>query len=321
MPGPACYGRGGTEPTVTDADLVVGRLSADVPLADGVVLDRRMAEMSLERIGERIGLSPEMAALGMVEIVESHMERAVRRVSVEEGFDPADAALVAFGGAGGMHAMGLASRLGMGTTIVPPHAGVLSALGLLLSPPRTDRARTILGQEMTDDSLARAAGEVGGVAAADFAVVLGSDPAEVAVSLDMRYRGQSHETTVDYHASDLLADVIDRFHTAHHRRNGFSRRDDPTEVVTVRASATGVPAVGIGDLPAHAPFGEAVIGERTVRNPDGIARATVYRRAGLVPGAEIVGPAIVVEGESTVWIAAGARADMHGSGALVIEHG
>jgi N-methylhydantoinase A len=319
-PGPACYGRGGTEPTVTDADLVVGRLSADVPLADGVVLDRRMGQESLRRIGERVGLSPEMAALGMVEIVESHMERAVRRVSVEEGFDPADAALVAFGGAGGMHAIGLAARLGMGAVIVPPHAGVLSALGLLLSAPRTDRARTILGQEVTDESLARIAAEVGEVAAADFTAALGADP-RISVSLDMRYRGQSHETTVEYHPGEHLADVIDRFHTAHHRRNGFSRLDDPIEVVTARASATGVPAFGVGDLPSHAPVGEAVVGERTVRHPDGVTQAMVYRRAGLAPGSEVVGPAIVVEGESTAWVATGWRATTHGSGALVIEHG
>jgi N-methylhydantoinase A len=320
QPGPASYGRGGTEATVTDADLVVGRLSAGVALADDLTLDERLAREALAAVGEAVGLTAIEAALGMVEIVESHMERAVRRVSVEEGFDPGDAALVAFGGAGGLHAVALASRLGMGSVVVPPQAGVFSALGLLLSPPRVDLARTILTDPSSTETLRLAASQLAAQAEIDFVGAVGSQPAAVDLVLDMRYVGQSHETSVEYHLSDDAEALIRRFHSAHHRRNGFSRPDDETQVVTVRASAVGLPALTISDLPSHAPSGVAEMAPRPVFSVEGPIEARVFRRAGLVPGTEMEGPAVVADDVATTWIPAGARARLHDSGALVIEH-
>ena len=142
-PGPACYGRGGLEPTVTDANLVLGRLDPSAKLAGSVALRPEQAAAAFKRLGSELSLEEVGAALGVVAVVESHMSHAVRAVSVEQGTDPRDAALMAFGGAGGLHACALARSLEMDGVIVPPYAGVFSAFGLLLSPPRADAAQTI----------------------------------------------------------------------------------------------------------------------------------------------------------------------------------
>ncbi len=151
-PGPAAYGQGGTEPTVTDANLVAGHIPADLALGGTVPLDLGLARDAVGRLAAAAGLSVEAAAAGMLEVVDSHMEHALRSVSVEEGADPREAALVAFGGAGGLHATRLARRLGMKTVLVPPLSGVFSALGLLLAAPRADLARTVMAAEGTGRS-------------------------------------------------------------------------------------------------------------------------------------------------------------------------
>lgn len=321
IPGPASYGRGGTEPSVTDADLLVGRLSADVPLADGISLDQGAAVEALQRVGDNVGLDAVGTALGMIEVVESHMERAIRRVSVEEGFDPAGAALVAFGGAGGMHASPLARRLGMGTVLVPPHAGVLSALGLLLSPPRLDAAHTTFLEPAEEDGLRRAATGLAATLSEEFRSAVGLVPSHVTLAADLRYRGQAHETTVEYRPSEGIGALVDRFHDAHRLRNGFDRRGDQVEVVTVRASAVGRPILNLSDLPGHQPSGPADVGSREVLTADGGVDARVWRRRGLVPGSEILGPAVIVDDEATIWVDVDARARLHESGTLVIDHG
>lgn len=321
LPGPASYGRGGSEPAVTDADLLLGRLSADIPLADGLVLDLVAAVGALRRVGGGVGLDAAETALGMIEIVESHMERAIRRVSVEEGFDPGAAALVAFGGAGGMHASPLAHRLGMGTVLVPPHAGVLSALGLLLSPPRLDAAHTTFLEPADEDRLRDAATGLAAGLSEEFRSAVGVAPSELTLAADLRYRGQAHETTVEYRPSERAEALVGRFHDAHHRRNGFDRRGDAVEVVTIRASAVGRPALRLSDLQGHTPSGPAEMGRRRVLTAGGEVDAEVWNRRGLVPGSEVVGPAVVVDNEATIWVDVGARARLHESGTLVIDHG
>jgi N-methylhydantoinase A len=194
-PGPACYGRGGVRPTVTDANLLLGRLPAR--LAGGVELDREAAERALE------GLEPK----DVIEIVDAEMLRALRVVSVERGHDPRDYALVAFGGAGPLHACALAEELGMSTVLVPAAAGVLSALGLVASEERRDHVRTYV----------RPLAEVGEL------------PQEG--EADLRYRGQSFELTVAL--GDALAD---RFHRAHEERYGYADRDRQIELVAVRTA-------------------------------------------------------------------------------------
>ncbi|HEX5631452.1 MAG TPA: hydantoinase/oxoprolinase family protein, partial [Acidimicrobiia bacterium] len=272
-PGPACYRRGGSQATVTDADLVAGRIGISLPLGGVVVPDEAAARSVLAALGDLVGSDIATTALGIIEVVEAHMERAVRRVSVEEGSDPREATLVAFGGAGGLHATALARRLGMSGVVIPAHAGVFSALGLLLAPSRVDVSRTVMlggleGSAVVVQKLM--------VEALD---ALGA-PGHTATYLDLRYRGQSHETTVAYDPNEAESSVLERFHDAHHRRNGFSRPGEPVEVVTVRVEATGDPALRWDQIPAPVPEGEPRRGTRTVLDANGAGEATVWWRPG-----------------------------------------
>jgi N-methylhydantoinase A len=311
-PGPASYGRGGAAPTVTDADLLIGRLGNDGPLG----LDAAAAHDVLRILGHRIGLDPLATARGIVEVVEAHMERAVRVVSVEEGADPRHSTLVAFGGAGAMHATALARRLDMAGVVVPPHAGVFSALGLLLAPPRADVVRGVLLAAGADLDAA-----VSGVmdAARRDLVATGSAVVDVTASADVRYRGQSHETPVGYAPGEGWDRLIERFHEAHRVRNGFARVDDPVEVVAVRAAAIGSPALSIDRLPAPTLSGVERRGERPALVEGESVSVPVWWRPALAVGAEVVGPAVIEEPEATTWLGSGERAVVDDLGAIEVE--
>ncbi len=246
-PGPAAYGRGGELPTVTDADLVLGRIPADAPFSDLGRLDMAAARGALERAG--------VDAEGMVRVVDASMERAVRVVTVERGVDPRDLALVAFGGAGPLHACAVADLLGMRAVIVPPRAGVCSAVGLLCSPRRRDIVRSFAGGNLAD-----AVEEI-----RQAALTLVSASANVETAVDCRYVGQSHELTVA---------APEDFPAEHARRNGHARPGAPVEVVAVRARATAPAPMSVTDLPAverRRVIGPAVVAEAdcTVWVPDG----------------------------------------------------
>jgi N-methylhydantoinase A/oxoprolinase/acetone carboxylase beta subunit len=230
VPGPACYGRGGDRPTVTDADLVAGRIPPDVEFPGIGRLDLDGARTALAGAG--------LDADGVIEVVDASMEQALRAVSVERGIDPRGLALVAFGGAGPLHACALADALDMACVIVPARAGVLSAVGILGAPRQVDLVRswaTPLDHQDVDAAL-RALGDE---AAKDLG---GPDRPEptVELSLDCRYVGQSHELTV--------ASVED-FHAEHERRNGYRRDGHPVEVVALRATARLPAPFGIDELP------------------------------------------------------------------------
>ena len=315
-PGPACYGRGGVDPTVTDANLALGRITES--LAGSLQVRPDAAVAALARLGGRLGLDPVETALGMVEVVEAHMERAIRAVSVEEGADPRSAVLVAFGGAGGLHASALARRLEMAGVVVPPYAGVFSALGLLLSPPRQDAARSVLLTPAQADLLDRGVSDVAAEVVGRLTERSGSPPVRVETSVDVRYLGQSHETTVPYRAGEGWEVLAERFHRAHAARNGFSRPDDPIEAVTVRAAAVGQAALSWERLPEHRPEGDARLPERTVVTSEGPTTAQVWWRPGMRPGDEVVGPCVVTEGEATIYLAPGERGLLHPSGALEV---
>ena len=245
-PGPACYGRGGGAPTVTDADLLLGRIDPDATFPDLGRLDRDAAARAINAAG--------VSAEGVVAVVDAAMEQAARMVSVARGVDPAGLALVAFGGAGPLHACAIADALGMAAIVVPPRAGVLSAVGLLCSPRQRDLVRswpTAPSRDGLDTALAalqeRAAAAVGG------------HDAHVTTSLDCRYAGQSHELTV--------ARVSD-FHQEHRRRNGWARRDAPVEVVALRARARRPAAVDMGQLGPPAVERRATVGPAVIAEPD-----------------------------------------------------
>jgi N-methylhydantoinase A len=208
-PGPACYGRGGTRPTVTDANLLLGRLPER--LAGGLELDRSAAERALASVGAD--------PADVIEVVDAEMLAALRVVTVERGLDPREFALVAFGGAGGLHACALAEELEIGTVLVPEAAGVLSALGLALGDERRDTVRSLV------------------VPLADAAELPSEGEA------DLRYRGQSFELTVP-----LGADVAEAFHRAHEDRYGYADRTRPLELVAVR---TAVVSPGPAYAPVH----------------------------------------------------------------------
>jgi len=314
IPGPVCYGRGGTRPAVTDANLALGRIAAGAEFGGALRLDAIGAALALADLGGSLGMPPDLVALGMIEVVEAHMHRAIRKVSVEEGADPRRAALVAFGGAGGLHATALARRLEMDGVIIPPFAGVFSAVGLLLSPPRADIARSVLitGGDTGALDAAAARVEAGAVSA------LGG-PGVTTVISDVRYRGQSHETSVPYAVGESWEVLAERFHAAHRQRNGFDRPGDPIEVVTLRAEAVGEPALRWEDIPTPVSSGDPRTGDRNVLTSEGRMTASVWWRPGLAPGDEVTGPAVIEEAEATTYLGPGERAVVHESGALEVS--
>ena len=316
-PGPACYGRGGDKPTVSDADLMVGRLSADTLLAGSLRLDRDAARRALAGLAVRLGIDEGSAALGVIEVVEAHMERAVRTVSVEEGADPRAAVLVAFGGAGGMHAIALARRLEMVGAVIPPYAGVFSAVGLLLSPARSDAVQGVLLRE--DHRLDDVVAGVASRAKEQMIAETGRSPVKVRSLVDVRYQGQSHETQVAYLPGDGWQELADRFHRAHRERNGFARPGHAIEVVAARAEAIGEAAMRWSDLPEIVPSGEPGRGSREVLTGEGPKQASVWWRPGLAAGSEVIGPAIIEEPEATTFLGPGERATVHPSWALEVS--
>jgi N-methylhydantoinase A len=299
---------------VTDANVAVGRISPGSSSA--LSIDDELARVALDRLAEELGMAASAAAGGVIAVVESHMERAIRVVSVDEGADPRTSTLVAFGGAGGLHATALARRLGMAGVIVPPHAGVFSALGLLLAPPRSDVV--IGGLVESGRSLDAIVARATERARAELEA-MGSRAVDVEARVDVRYRGQSHETSVSYRSGMGWPTLSDDFHAAHAERNGFARPDDPIEVLAVRAAAIGEPALTVDDLPTHRAVGEAARGTRSVLI-DGIATdATVWSRGGLEVGSVVHGPAIIDEAEATTYLGPGELAVVHETGSLEIS--
>jgi N-methylhydantoinase A len=315
-PGPACYGHGGLEPAVTDANVALGRINPGGMLAGSLPIQSSEAVAALGRVGERLGLNVQQTARGVITVVEEIMAGAIRAVSIEQGADPREGALVAFGGAGGLHATALARSLDMAGVVIPPFSGIFSAVGLLLSPPRADAAHSIM---LADG--ARLDAEIAQVMrVADQRLVDGGAvPESTSGFADVRYRGQSHETTVPYEPGDGWSVLLDRFHQMHQERNGFARIGDPVEVVTVRAESVGSPLLQWSDLPEVTPVGEVDLPGRSVVTETGEVHARVINRNGLAAGDEVVGPAVIEETEATTYLAPGERAVVHESGALEVE--
>lgn len=276
IPGPACYGLGGTEPTVTDANLIAGHLSEGIELPGIGVLDHDAARLALEQAG--------VTAEGVLAVVNEHMAQALRHVSVERGVDPRTLALVAFGGAGPLHACALADSVGMSVVIIPARAGVLSAVGILTAPRQVDLVRSWtrlddhagaelavceLGKEALDRLSSRQPN--GGD--------MDASPDAVVTTLDCRYEGQSHEIRVT---------SVEAFHEAHRRLNGYARPDHPIEVVAIRATATRESPVAVSDLPV------------VERQP-------------------CVGPAVITEPDCTIWLPEGWSAEPGVAGALIVR--
>jgi N-methylhydantoinase A len=309
-PGPAAYGMGGEEAAVTDANLFLGYLRDGAELGGEVVLQREFSEKALKRLGERLGLDTQETALGIVRVANAEMVRALRVISVERGLDPREFALLAFGGAGGMHACSLAEELGMETVLVPRAGGVLSALGLAISDVRRDYVRPYLAplEEVDAGEFEEKFEDMENIASEDL------EGPEFTRRADLRYRGQSFELTVE---ADPLEKLEERFHDAHEQRYGYRMDDEPVELVNLRLIAT-VPVEKPG-LDEPAAEGEAV-SERREANFDGEWREVpVYDRERMGEGSEVEGPAIVEFKESTCVVRPGWRGAVDGVGTLVLE--
>lgn len=315
-PGPACYGHGGEDATVTDANLVLGYLGAETELGEGLTLDISAAEEVVEELASVAELGDIVeAARGVHEIANATMARAIRRVTVERGHDPREFALVAFGGAGPMHAGALAERLDVETVCVPRASGVLSALGLLAADERHDVSRThrTTVSNVETGTVESLYGELIEQVHADV-----SNPGEAVVvrQADLRYAGQSYELTVDVPGAFDRELVVERFHDAHDRIRGYRLPGASVELVTLRVTAT-VP----GTTPALEHDGDELSSVST-RDAffDGEFRETpVYDRRALRAGRVLDGPALFEGGESTIVLPPGWDATVDDRGTLVME--
>lgn len=324
-PGPACYGRGGQHATVTDANLVLGRLLPDRFLAGRMALDVPAAEAALTRLAHEAGLTglpglnpAQRAALGVVMVVNAHMERALRVISVQRGYDPREATLVSFGGAGGLHAADLARSLGIPRVFVPPNAATLSAFGMLAADVIKDYAQTVMRDGATpyDDIEALVAPLVEQGRAETLAEGVPAGQITLERFLDMRYQGQSYELMVP-----LTPGFINDFNQAHARAYGHSEPGMPVEIVNVRVRATGrlprpaLPRAG----PASSGPEAARIGRHPVILAAGPAEIPFYNGPDVQPGHQFAGPAIIVYADTTVLAGPGDRVSIDEYKNLIIH--
>ena len=307
-PGPAAYGRGGDAPTVTDADLNLGYLADGATLGGELNLDGERATQALATLGRALKLDVTETALGVVQVAEAEMARALRVVTVERGIDPRDFALVAFGGAGPMHACALAEELSMPAVLVPSASGVLSALGLALSDIRRDRVMAIhrpLDQE---------AGPALEGAFAELEQRASAESSSRERFADLRYAAQSHELTVEAHD---LSDLRARFDEQHERRYGYALPDERVDVVSLRSVET--ISVEAPDLPA-APARDGGRPPRRRVNLDGYwIEVPVWQRRDMGTGSAVEGPAVVELAEATCVVRPEWKGLVDDSGTLVLR--
>ncbi len=327
-PGPAAYGRGGRLPTVTDAHVVLGRLPAGLPLAGGLRLDPAAARVALAPLAAALGLSIEALALGAIAVANATMERALRRVSVEQGHAPGDFTLLAFGGAGPLHACELAAAIGARRVLVPATPGALSAMGLATMPPVATASRSVLRLAGAGEQDAGTVSRAGGTEEraeptfraleAEARAMLRGLPLpedEPALRLaDLRYAGQSWELTVPWPAG---ADPIAAFEAAHQRRYGYTRPDAPVEIVTLRVRLA---APGQAPLPPPPPLVAPDLGTaRLVTGPGPAIDAPIRPRFSLAPGEQLRGPAILTQLDATTYVPPGWLAQVSAWGDLEIS--
>jgi N-methylhydantoinase A len=317
-PGPISYGRGGTGVTVTDAHVWLGRLPVDALLGGERRLDRDAVEPALTALADALGGSLAETAEGVLAVADSAMERALRVISVERGYDTRDLALVAFGGAGGLHAAELAARIGAAHVLVPPHPGLLSAYGMLAAPISREASRTVListdstGWEEGATEVFTALSESAAAQLHD--ELVRSDPhlaPSVVTSrwVDARYRGQSFELSVP-------ADQwVERFHRAHRARYGYERQHTPVEAVTLRAvaRAPGPPLEIMEIAPAT---GEPAVQPHRIRYDGEEIAAGRVGRSKLAAGHHLGGPLLVAEYSATTWVPPGWTLDVDRWGIL-----
>ncbi|PID86609.1 MAG: 5-oxoprolinase [Chloroflexi bacterium] len=332
-PGPVCYTMSTQaavgQPTTTDAHLVLGRLDADNFLGGDMKLNLPAANKALAQLAEKMGVATaEMAAWGVIQVANANMERAIRKISVERGYDPRRFTLVPFGGAGPLHACELAANLQIPRILIPAVPGVLSALGMLAAAPTKDYSRTVLQKiddlsftisdwlhEKTEALAERALGEMA-------AEGYGKEAVDLKFSLDMRYLGQSHELKVPF-TWETAAQLEAAFHTAHNSRYGYQQLEAGIEVVNVRVTAVApVTPPPITKQPrTHTSAETACIGEKAVWFNQQPYPTKLYRRDKLQPGHKFTGPAIVFQYDTTIVIPMGWKTAVDEYGNLLLRNG
>jgi N-methylhydantoinase A len=321
-PGPVCYDKGNQEPATTDANVVLGTLNPQHLLGGRMTIRRDLAVQAVGKLAERLGLGLEETAQGILSVVTANMARAIRVISVQRGHDPRDYTLMAFGGAGPLHAVRLARELDIQRVLVPLNPGILCAMGLLLTDLRADFAATRL-LPATEASLGEVAegfaaltGRTGqwfaheGIAASD---------RRLARTADMRYEGQNYELGVPVPDGPITAEtmrtLVTRFGEAHRQRYGFAPESDPVQVVTLRVEATGI--VAKAELKSHREIGPDAADAIAERRPVWLAEnrkivdTPIYARDRLRPGNRFAGPAVVEQMDATTLVPPGwsARVD------------
>ncbi|WP_417583393.1 hydantoinase/oxoprolinase family protein [Pelagibacterium sp.] len=330
-PGPVCYGKGGNDPTITDANLVLGRLDAGNFLGGQMNLDLEGARRAIdEKIARPLGLSVEEAALGIIKIADTKMSLTVREVSVQKGHDPRGFAMIATGGAGPLHAVSIARELSLPTVVIPELPGTFSALGMLMSDVRHDFVRTMILQmksapaaiienvfvEMADEANQRLAAD--GVRSGNGFLTRG---------LDLRYEGQEYTLTIPVTAdvidSAALEQVREKFDELHRAQYGHDAPEESVEIVNLRLAAIGT----MGEEPDV--FGQPITtghertgrpkGRRTVHFEEGEFECDVFDRGALIPDQIVTGPAIIEERVSTTVVLPGATAKLDSGGSIIIS--
>jgi N-methylhydantoinase A len=327
-PGPACYGHGGAEPTVTDANAVLGYLHPDALLAGTMPIDVDAARAAIaEKLGRPLDLDVERAAGGVLRVLQAGLVRAVRAISVERGTDPRDFTLMPFGGAGGLHAARLARQLGIRRILVPPAPGILCAYGALAADLRADFGRTCLvdADEAGLPALRAAFADLAGRADSWLAgEAVERATARFEWTLELRYVRQNYQLTVDVGGeldADALAEAVERFHSRHEQRYGFAAPGEPVRVVTVRLAAL-APTPDI--VLAKAPRAGGEVRPRTTRavyfeEVESVVDCPVYERDDLGDGAKLSGPAIIGQLDSTTVVLPGQVVRVDSFGNLLID--
>jgi N-methylhydantoinase A len=317
VPGPACYGRGGTEPTVTDANLILTRILPDAFLGGAMKLHLDLAHHAIEPLATAMGKTTVHAALGIVRVAEANMARAIRAVTARRGHDPRDFSLVTFGGAGGLHACALADALEIPRVIVPPYCGVLSALGMVVAPPVVDVSQTVvhLGDQLDDP---RIAAECGRLNLAASERLPDAQTHAVEVYADMRFRGQSHELKVRVHRPQRT-EIEQTFQAEYAARYGRVPEGRAVELVTLRLRRIGhAPEISLPRVPAGrgSSFGEVLLYDAQGRQ----RRAPAVARADLV-GAKMPGPALMLDSEATAFVPLDWNAHGRDDGTIILSRG
>ena len=331
-PGPVCYGRGSTEPTVTDANVVLQTLNPTHLLGGRMAVRQDLARAAIGRLAERLGLDVMATAQGIVSVVTANMVRAIRIISVQRGYDPRDYTLVAFGGAGPLHAARLARELDIPRVLVPRNPGILCAMGLLLTDLRADFASTklvALGAAAQLEVAAAFDGLLEQAAAWFGDEHIPPDARQVIRTVDMRYAGQNYELPIAVPEGRISAATLDAlaqaFDAAHRRLYGFVAESEPVQLVTFRVAAAGlVPKAAFQPRPeGPADASAAAIGRRDVWLPEagGFVACPVYDRDRLLPGHRIAGPAIVEQMDATTVILPGMAGRVEPYSNLILEAG